>query len=799
MKNLSPTIGVLAIRGGLRTATSPRWHAAIRAALAITLPLLLLAAALAQAPSDPPPEGIENGNYHYEGSVEFGYRFVDTTGSNAVYDTLVNQQQGPRLLDQTLNMRSLNHSGVLFDNLYLSSFGWGGEPENATRLRVSKNKWYNFNLVFRRDQNVWDYNLQANPLNPPNTFIQVNNSPHEFLNTRRMYDYNLTLLPQSAVRFRLGYTRNNMEGPSFSSIHEGTDTLLFQDWSTVLDGYQAGVDIKLIPRTNISYDQFLQYYKGNTNWSDRNLTFQLSNGSPVDAGLVYNPTANQPCGAPVFDTSTTPPTLKDTCNGYQAYSRTAPVRTSYPTEQLSLQSSYFRHVDLSARASYSSADTKVDNLSESFLGLLSRTAQRAFDVGGQSRNKRVVANADFGITVRITEKFRIIDSFRFSNFRIPGIWDQSQLSFFGGSTASMLSPIVVFDPVACATDPAACPQHSNSSPADASSTLFTRFLQQDAKYNTVEVEYDFSRKFGGHIGYRYGSRVINHSILAVTSELFDPGNPNRGDCTGLPLNPDGSCSFSGQIDMDSSQIKVAENSALLGLWARPTDALHLNFDMELFSADNAPTRITPRNLQRYKVRARFKPKNWISASGSVNILESRNNVTDILHREHDRNYGFTLMLTPNPKFSWEFGYNYDDVFSTTNICFVLGGTAPPGSTACGDGAPFLSGVSLYTNNINFGYTNFIFRPIPRVTVNVGYNLTSTSGSTSILGPILNTLGPLGLNYHKPTAGVDVELARGFTWRTAWGYYGYNEKSDPGPLLPRDFHSNSATLSLRYAF
>jgi hypothetical protein len=800
MKNLSPTIGVSAIRGGLRSTASPRWQAAMRATLAITLPFLLLAAALGQTPSDS-PEGIENGNYHYEGSVEFGYRFVDTTGSNAVYDTLVNQQQGPRLLEQTLNMRSLNHAGALFDNLYLSSFGWGGDPENATRLRVSKNKWYNFNLTFRRDQNVWDYNLQANPLNPPNTFIQLNDSPHEFLTTRRMYDYNLTLLPQSAVRFRLGYTRNNMEGPSFSSIHEGTDTLLFQNWSTVLDGYQAGVDIKLLPRTNISYDQFLQYYKGNTTWSDRNFAFQLSDGSPVDAGLVYNPTVNQPCGntPPVFDASTTPPTLKDTCNGYQSYGRTAPVRVSYPTEQLSLQSSYFRHVDLSARASYSSADTKADNFAEGFLGLLSRTSQRSFGTSGQGRNKRVVANADFGVTVRITEKFRIIDSFRFSNFRLPGLWDQSQLSFFGGSPASMLSPIVIFDPAVCPANPSACPQHSSQSPADVSSILFTRFLQQDAKYNTVELEYDFSRRFGGRVGYRYGSREINHSILAVANELFFPSNPNRGDCVGLPLNPDGSCSFSGEIDSDSDVAKVAEHSGLLGLWARPTDALRLNFDMELFSADNAPTRITPRNLQRYKVRARFKPKDWISASGSVNILESRNNVTDILHREHDRNYGFTLMLNPNPKFGWEFGYNYDDVFSTTNICYVIGGTTPPGSTLCSEGTPFLSGVSLYNNKVNFGYTNFMFKPVKRVTVNVGYNLTSTSGSTLILGPTPNTLGPLGLNYHKPTAGVDVELARGFTWRTAWGYYGYNEKSDPSPLLARDFHNNSATLSLRYAF
>ncbi len=763
---------------------------------------LLPVLAVGQTPN-PSPEGVDNGNYNYQGSFEFGYRFVNTNGSEPVYDTFVNQQQGPRLLEQTLSMRSLNHEGVLFDSLFLSSFGWGGDPENATRLRISKNKWYNFNGMFRRDQNFWDYNLLANPLNPPNPFIQLNDSPHQMHTTRRMYDYNLTLLPQSAVRFRLGYTRNNMEGPAFSSIHQGTDTILFQNTRTLLDGYQAGLDIKLLPRTNISYDQFLQYYRGDSSWNDRNFNFQLGNGSPVDAGMIYNPTVSQPCSntpIPIFDTTTTPPTLKATCNGFQGYSRLAPVRTSYPTEQLTFQSSYFRRLDLSARASYSSADTKVDNFGETFLGLISRTGQRAFDVTGPARARRVVANVDFGVTVRLTDKFRLTDSFRFSNFRIPGSWNPLTLSFFNGTTpASMLNPVVIFDPAVCPANAAACPQHGNSAPADVASRTNSRFLGQDSKYNTIEAEYDFSKHFGGRLGYRYGHRTIPVHWITTTAELFFPTNPNRGDCIGQPLNPDGSCSFSGEIDSEDDRIEVNENSALFGFWAHPNDTLRINFDMELFSADNSPTRTTPRNLQRYKTRINYKPKQWVNVSGTVNILESRNNVVDVFHREHDRNYGFTLALDPNPRFSFEFGYNYDDIFSTTNICYVIGGTVPPGSTLCNSGTPFLSGISLYDNKINFGYVNFMFKPVKRVTANLGYNLTSTSGNTTILGPTPNTLGVLGFSFHKPSAWLDFDLAKGLTWRTAWGYYDYNEKSDPGPLPARDFQSNSATLSLRYSF
>ena len=63
-------------------------------------------------------------------------------------------------------MRSLDHHGVLFDNLNFSNFGYGGDPNDVTRLRIGKNKWYDFRGLFRRDKNFWDYNLFANPLNP---------------------------------------------------------------------------------------------------------------------------------------------------------------------------------------------------------------------------------------------------------------------------------------------------------------------------------------------------------------------------------------------------------------------------------------------------------------------------------------------------------------------------------------------------------------------------------------------------------------------------------------------------------
>ena len=91
------------------------------------LVLSLLAAKCGSA-QQPDPEGVEQGNYNLKQSVEFGYRFTEVTGSQATYDTFVNLQQGPRLLGFTTEMQSLDHHAALFDRLYFSNFGYGGDP-----------------------------------------------------------------------------------------------------------------------------------------------------------------------------------------------------------------------------------------------------------------------------------------------------------------------------------------------------------------------------------------------------------------------------------------------------------------------------------------------------------------------------------------------------------------------------------------------------------------------------------------------------------------------------------------------
>jgi hypothetical protein len=764
-------------------------------------------------------DGIDSGNYNIKQSFEFGYRFTDITGSQATYDTFSNLQQGPRLLDMTLEMRSLNHQGLVFDRLYLSNFGYGGDPNNVSRLRMGKNKWYDFDALFRRDENVWDYSLLANPLNPASTFTNapagfnpiIGTSPHLFNTRRRMGDYNLTLLPQSKIRLRLGYSRNVNEGPSFSSLHQGTEALLLQNYRNTVNAYRFGVDFKLLPRTNISYDQILNYYKGDTGDTDQNQNFALANGTPVDIGVSLNAAAGQPCAATFLASGAVNPA----CNGFLSYSRNGRVRTSMPTEQLSFQSNYFKKVDLSGRASYTGGDMTVGGYQELLTGRESRTNLRNNDVFGPAFGRHVAAAIDFGATWHITEKFRVLDTFTFSSFRNPAQFDSSNCQFFSPSlttAANIVNPAAA--PAITCTLPAGgvvgTPVHSASSGPDVSQAISSLLLKQDQKTNLFQLEYDVSKMYGVRVGYRFRHRAIADSDFEQISETFYPSNANRGACAlvagvlppGCTANGDGSFTFVTPLpnETDTGEVLINEHSGLLGVWARPVDPWRVNFDMEMGSADNSFTRISPRQWQEYRLRTTYKVASWVNLSGSVNVMEKRNNVSEINNLQHNRLYGGTAMFEPSDRIAVELGYDYSDDFSQILVCFVST-VAPAGIAKCPGSTVLTEELSVYTNRAHYGYFDVMWKPIHRLTTHLGYNITSTTGSALFLNPNAPT-GPLDSNYHRPYGGFDYAIAKGWTGKAYWGYYGYHEDPSLVPqdlAAPRNFRGNLVTLSMRYAF
>ncbi|HEX2327227.1 MAG TPA: hypothetical protein VHN74_00775 [Candidatus Angelobacter sp.] len=763
--------------------------------------------------SDPPAWAASNdalkgevwGPFEVRQTAEFGGRISDYSGNTGTWDTFVNMGTGPRLLEYTIDLNSPTHAGYLFDKFNFTNFGYGGDPNNLSRLTLSKGKIYNFGASFRRDQNIFDYNLFANPLNPSNSVpnVPIVTSPHAFVLTRRMYDTNVGLFPVGKIRIKGGWSRVMNEGSTYSSVHEGTEGLLFQPTLNTTDNFSGEVSFRFIPRTSINYNQFYTYYKGDTSASLATAQqqalfgipgFALPGNIPVSFGIPFNTSAGQPCSTTVI--TTTP----QACNGFFSYARSGNLRTSYPTEQVSFQSNYWKNLDLSGRFGYSSAEAANPAFNETFNGLITRNRVRAFEQSGSSLARRISANADFAVTYKLTEKLNIVNQSRWDNFRIPTGWNYVTGNLVG---ANLLSPANVFTPATCPPPftAATCPQHNASSPADVIFDQLSQFMRQETFLNTIEVEYAFTPKLSAYLGYRYSHRDILVNDSDTQLQSFFPGpNANaalRGACTppnGTVDPATGICTVSTSDVGDDPAVIINYQSALFGISGRPNNRIRFSFDTELAYADNAFTRISPRHLQVYKGRLTLKPKDWWNAGVAVNIRENRNTTSDINNKQHNRSYAFTTNLSPvNAIWGVDLSYNYNDVYSQTNICFVATPTTP-GTISCG--TPFLSALSIYNEQSHYGSGSIYLKPVPRLTTTFGYTITSSNGDTLILNPIAPT-GPLAFNYHLPSASLAFDISKSLTYKAGWNYYDYNEKSLPGPTLPRDFRGNTFTLALRY--
>jgi hypothetical protein len=787
--------------------------------------------------------GKTSGNYNIQQTVEFGYRDSMIDGNLNNYNTFENLSSGVRLFDYTVDMRSINHQGILFDNLTFSNFGYGGDPNDVSRLRIGKNKWYDFRALYRRDKNYWNYNLLANPLNPAsfNPATPILNSPHALDLSHRMQDYDLTLFPQSRLRFRLGYSYNVNTGPAFATVEGGTEPLLTDNVRETTNAYRMGVDYRGISKTTLSFDEMLTYSKVDNIETDSNLIYQLSNGTPVDLGLIF--TGTSPCAVPIAIVATTPPTVTANCNGYLSYSQVQNPRSTFPTERFSFQSNYIKNFSMTGSAGYSSGNNTISGFNEAIDGWATRTLTRESTTGGPAEAKRVSVNANWSGDYQVTDKLDIVDEFRYDNWRIPSMWATAETNLFATSPTApgqtgLLLPISMVSPgtfaTICPTAPyngPNCPQHNTSSGADVTDELVSQFLGQNTRSNSIELKYDISRRVSAYAGYMYTARTIaDYSAKFDTGEIYFPGGSTgtlanrylaaRGDCAvvsgALPgactVNADGSiqegspANFVAEAGSDTARnlYDIHENVALLGATVRPTDRLRITADLMFGYNDNSFTRISPRQLQSYKIQVRYTPAPWANISGSVDIHENRDNVSMVNNLEHGRTYGFVTTLASNAKLFVDFGFNYMDIFTQTEICFpdtgstifttpcpIVGATSPLGT------------LSSYSSDDYYAYGDVMWKPYKRVTAMLGYAGSIVRGNATFLNPLTPT-GTVDFNYVKPLASLAFDIYKGLAYKTAWNYYGYNDKGIANPAglaaLPlQDFNGNNLTFSFRYTF
>lgn len=186
---------------------------AMRLALLILCLAALVESCAAQQVVAPTPEkvgpvrGDDWDGYNIVNSFETGYRFFAGSGNPATYRSNVNFGNGVRLLGSYFTANSKNGHGLLFDELVLTTEGLGGDPYAHANFRLQKNRIYEYTLLWRRS----DY------YNPG--LVTGGGQGEHLLDTSYMLqDHDLTLFPQSRIRFFLGYARDTQGGAGISTV-----------------------------------------------------------------------------------------------------------------------------------------------------------------------------------------------------------------------------------------------------------------------------------------------------------------------------------------------------------------------------------------------------------------------------------------------------------------------------------------------------------------------------------------------------------------------------------------------------
>jgi hypothetical protein len=338
------------------------------------------------------PRGDTLGTYNITQSFELGYRFVTLGGDEGMYRSVENYRNGIRLLGSRLSINSREGHGHYFDEFLLTTQGLGNDPYESAMLRIQKNRLYRYDLSWRL-QNYYNPGLtvaDVNYLRFPvgTTGLLTTGGAHARDTSRRMQDHDLTLLPQSAIRFRVGYSRNIEDGPALSTAQEfdvnGPAFPVFADIKRSWNEYRVGADLDLAGfRLNIT--RRWGFFKEDTPYS-----FLVPSTSVTAADLT----------------------------ALSNFSRTEPIHGENPgwIGNLATRRHYWA---INARATYlSGARNFIENEAAFGTSQFGGAATRQILVSGDA--KRPSTAGDFSISLFPTEKITVINNTSILSNRING-------------------------------------------------------------------------------------------------------------------------------------------------------------------------------------------------------------------------------------------------------------------------------------------------------------------------------------------------------------------------------------------
>lgn len=692
--------------------------------------------------------------YDFHTTMEIGGQFADRHGSLEVYRSQVNYTSGARLFGFNFEGKARDPN-ALFTRMYFQAGGWGGDPYNWFRYGLSKDKWFD---------------LKADYLRSDYFFIIPGFARNQHRNDqqRRRQNFDLTLLPQRKVRFRLGYSRNSSFGPTLTTYDFSRDEFtMFEPLRQTYDEYKIGADWN-IQRWSFFFDYSWRHFR-----NDRFLE------------VVTPPVPNPGNSVPPPATNTA---FLNVANRFY------PGRGHIPYVRFTIAGRPHRTLDVSARILYSRAkfdysrfelnDGRTYDPSGAPVSVLITSLLNS--LGSTIRPNTV---ADLSVNWRPVPKLTISDTFRFNGFNISG----------GDVTNTSTG---------CSAVSTACVSGS-------SAENLINLIDVDYFVNRFEIRYDPVRWLGLRAGERHA-----HRDTRMVHNTFDCAGAFLPGCTGGTLT----------FDQEIEPATRVTNVLLLGGDFRPHRTFGLFVDYERGGIDSTFNRIRRGHRVTARVRGRWEPTPGVRFNASWVQFDLRAPSPDVDSNQRNRGFSLDFGLTRWQRFYWDIGYSRNDVSSFTDIGRRTGGAfllvdGPTGVDCTLSGGVWLRSTTLglpcrpstYIDNNNYAYFDLGGRLVGNLHGEVGYRVFSASGTYAPSDPEgtcpLIYFGPCsdfpsllptfpvirvewgGFNLHEPHAQLQYVFSDNVSLKAGWRWYGYNVKR--GSLS--DYKAHIVTTSLVVKF
>ncbi len=681
-------------------------------------------------PSDSP---TTVGGYTVNASIEFGVRGLMFNGSDEKFRSDLNYRPGFRLWDSSFSIKPISGKKSYFDVLQVKASGWGGDPSGFVRVGMDKAGAYRFDATIRQVKLINRVSNLALGYHPSDT-------------NRSLGDFDITIFPESQkFRIRFGGSYNKAGGDRGISTRTRDVFPVVEKVDSDAGDIRAGVDTTLAG--------FKLNFGGGIRDFDNRGTFVITSRQVGVAGSCF------------FGICISPTDV----NFINRLERKNPNAGEIQYGTFSMNRTFAQKLDLTGRFIYSRSQN-VFNIFEN----INYDGQIRLPTGVTSPNlfvdsdiyttvgasKRLQSRGDLGLTYTANETVRLSNTFTFDQFTSFGDSDVFQIT-----TARVQSTGLPYT--------GGLPQ-----PPNFLDTRSIYWRQHNFKRftNTVEADFQVTKRFGFFVGYRFTHRKVG---LGLRNQTVD-------DLLNRPLTP---ATFSEDEEENSAHIFV------FGAKIKPTSDWSIFMDGEHGSADNAFIRLANHDYTNFRVRSNWNYKKLtFNVSGTVRNNENpsrtadyRNATTgaiilpafDIIANVRSRVFSAFVDYVPDPRWTLSSGYTYSYVSSKTDtvVPLSLNAALPPNPVG---NLGFMRGYSEFYMKDNYFFVDVTGQPTNRVSIYASYRYNKDIGQGSRAATLMERfLSSYPFETHTPEFKVAIKLTKNVDWNLGYQYNRYDEKLQYG--------------------